>query len=186
MSIQPDAVHSDTQLIFHPAYLGHVWAEIGTDGSEIFPSGSEVPPYENTVFANIVSAMKRGLYTTAAYNVRCVANIRKKIGKKSKPGKREKPKVLALVAKRSDRSTLGELFAPKKSRGNQSGLRTISERDRYKGKVDWEAERPRITEWLNSGVSLSGIAKRLDVSPGALSKANKTHGLYERRNRVGS
>lgn len=186
MSIQPNAVHSDTQLIFHPAYPGHIWAEIKTDGSAIFPSVSEVPPYENIVFANIASAMKRGLYTTAAYNVRCVANIRKKIGKESKPGKRQKPKILSLVAKRSDRSTLGELFAAKRGRGSQVGLRTISEEDRYKGKVDWKAERPRITEWLNAGVSLSGIAKRLNVSPGALSKANKTHGLYERRNRVGA
>ena len=86
--------------------------------------------------------------------------------------------MLSLVAKSSDCTTLGELFAAKRGRGNQVGLRTISERDRFKGKVDWESNREQIATWLSHGLSLGKIAKRLKVSPSTLSEANKRFDLY--------
>jgi len=86
-----------------------------------------------------------------------------------------KPKWLSLVAKESDCTTLGELFASKR---NQAGLRTISETDRFKGKIDWESNRKRIAAWMGQGLSLGKIAKHLKVSPSTLSEANKRFDLY--------
>ena len=178
MIIQPNSSHCDTQLIFHPSHLGLVWGLLDQDGSW-FPPDPWSPTGENVVLANIIESMKRGVYTKAGYNLRCVPNIRKKIGKVSKKkGKPSKSKVLSLVAKSSDCTSLGELFAAKRDRGNQVGLRTISERNRYKGKVDWESNRGQIATWVRQGLSLGKIARRLNVSPSTLSEANKRHGLY--------
>ena len=101
--------------------------------------------------------MREGIYTKKAFNLRCVPNIRKKI--------RKKKKFLALVAKKEDCTTLGKLFAPKKTKGSQTGLRAISEKDRYKGKGDWESERQQIADWIDEGLSLGRISRKLDVSP---------------------
>ncbi len=154
-------------LIFHPSYPGWIWAEVNKDGDT-----------DNKILAHIISKMREGIYTRKAFKLRCVPNIQRKIGKPSKP------QVLALVAKKSDCTTLGKLFAPKKVKGSQVGLRTISEKDRYKGKVDWESNRHQITDWLSDGWSLWKIAKQLNISPSTLSEANKRYGLYDPRKSV--
>ena len=84
----------------------------------------------------------------------------------------------ALTAKRKDCVKLGHLFAPKKNRGSDEGLIAIAEKDRYKGKVDWEQKRHLIGQLLQQGKSVSQVARYLGVSPSALSKANKRHNLY--------
>ncbi len=152
-------------LIFHPSYPGWIWAEVTEDGET-----------DNEILQGIISKMREGIYTKKAFNLRCVPNIQKKIGKKRKS--------LALVAKKSDCTTLGKLFAPKKAKGSQIGLRTISDKDRYKGKVDWESNRHQITDWLSDGWSLWKIAKQLNISPSTLSEANKRYGLYDPRKSV--
>ena len=152
-------------LIFHPSYPGWIWAEVTEDRET-----------DNAILANIINKMREGIYTKKGFNLRCVPNIQKKIGKKRKS--------LALVAKKSDCTTLGKLFAPKKAKGSQIGLRTISEKDRYKGKVDWESNRHQITDWLSDGWSLWKIAKQLNISPSTLSEANKRYGLYDPRKSV--
>ena len=177
MNIQPNAVHSNTQLIFHPSHLGLVWAELDQNGSR-FPPDPWFPIGENVVLTNIIASMKRGVYTMAGYNLRCAPIIQKKIGRPSKP------KWLSLVAKKSDCTTLGKLFAANKGRGNHTGLRTISDKDRYKGKVDWESNRQQITGWISEGISLGQISKRLNVSPSTLSEANKRFDLYTPRTPV--
>ncbi len=133
--------------IYHPDYPGFKWTKVSKDGKT-----------DNVVLANIISSMRRGVYTQRAYNLRLVPDI-------------ENPK-------RKDCTTLGKLFACKKSSGSQIGLRKISEKNRFKGR-DWEAERVRITEWADSGLSVSDMAKRIGVSQSTLSKANKRYGLYE-------
>ena len=157
-------------LIFHPSHLGLVWACVERDGTAWLAPNPWFPSGENIVLTNIIKSMRRGVHTKKGYNIRCVSNIRRKIGKKKKR--------LSLVAKSSDCTTLGNLFAAKRDRGNQVGLRTISEKDRYKGKVDWESERDRIATLHRQGLSLGKIAKRLNVSPSTLSEANKRFDLY--------
>ena len=114
--------------------------------------------------AQIISKMRKGVYTKKAFNLRCVPDTRDKHGN--------------LTAKKKDCTTLGKLFAPRKIKGSQIGLRTISEEDRYKGKVDWESNRQKITDWMDEGMSLRKISRQLNVSPSALSEANKRYGLY--------
>ena len=160
-------------LIFHPSYPGWIWAEVTEDGET-----------DNEILQNIISKMREGIYTKKGFNLRCVPNIQRKIGKPSKRGEPPKPKWLSLVAKKSDCKTLGELFAPKKAKGSQIGLRTISEKDRYKGKVDWELNRQQIVDWIGEGLSLGEISRKLNVSPSALSKANIRYSLYAPKQRV--
>ena len=157
-------------LIFHPSYPGWIWAEVTEDGET-----------DNGILGNIIDKMREGIYSKKAFNLRCVPNIQKKIGKPSKRGEPPKPKWLSLVAKKSDCTTLGELFAPKKARGSQVGLKPISEENRYKGKVNWESKRGQIGAWLSEGLSIRGAAKKLGVSPSTLSEANKRFSLYEPR-----
>ncbi len=160
-------------IIFHPSYPGWIWAEVNEDGET-----------DNKILAHIISKMREGIYTKKGLNLRCVPNIQRKIGKLAKKGDPQKRQVLALVAKAKDCTTLGELFAPKKAKGSQIGLRTISEKDRYKGKIDWESNRHQITDWLSDGWSLWKIAKQLNISPSTLSEANKRFGLYDPRKSV--
>jgi len=133
--------------IYHPDYPGFKWAKVSKDGKT-----------DNVVLGNIIASMRRGVYTSKAYNLRLVLDI-------------DNPK-------RKDCTTLGKLFACKKASGSQIGLRKISEKNRFKGR-DWEAERERITEWVDSGLSVSEMARRLRVSQSTLSKANKRYALYE-------
>jgi len=113
---------------------------------------------DNVVLANIIASMRRGVYTPKAYNLRLVSVIKN--------------------PKKKDCPTLGKLFARKKPSGSLDGLTIISKKNRFKGR-DWEAERDRITEWAESGLSVSEMARRLRVSQSTLSKANKRYGLYE-------
>ncbi len=157
-------------LIFHPSYPGWIWAEVNEDGET-----------DNEILQGIISKMREGIYSEKGFNLRCVPNIQKKIGKLAKKGEPPKRQVLALVTKAKDCTTLGKLFAPKKMRGSQIGLKTISEENRYKGKVNWESKREQIGVWLSDGLSIRGAAKKLGVSPSTLSEANKRFGLYETR-----
>ncbi len=152
-------------LIFHLSYPGWIWAEVNEDGET-----------DNDILQGIISKMREGIYSEKGFNLRCVPNIQKKIGKKKK--------FLSLVAKKSDCTTLGKLFAPKKVKGSQTGLRAISEKDRYKGKVDWESKRQQIADWIDEGLSLGRISRKLNVSPSTLSKANIRYGLYTPKSRV--
>ena len=154
-------------LIFHPSYPGWIWAEVNKDGET-----------DNKILAHIISKMREGIYSEKGFNLRCVPNIQKKIGKSSKR------KVLSLVAKSSACTTLGTLFAPRKTRGNPIGLKTISEENRYKGKIDWESNRQQIIDWIDAGLSLGQIARNLNISPSTLSKANIRYGLYAPKERV--
>jgi len=140
-------------LIFHPSYPGWIWAGVSENGDT-----------ENSVLRHIINRMRDGVYTKKGFNLRCVPDTKDKYGN--------------LTAKKKDCTTLGKLFAPKKIKGSQVGLRTISEKNRYKGKVDWESNRQQITEWIDEGLSLGKISKRLNISPSTLSEANKRHGLY--------
>jgi hypothetical protein len=141
-------------LIFRPGYPGFVWAEVSPDGKT-----------DNVIVHNIISSMKRGQYTQKGYDLLLVPDTRDRYG--------------LLTAKKKDCVKLGNLFAPRKNRGSDKGLVTITEKNRYKGKVDWEKKRPLIGQLLRQGKSVSEVAKRFGVSPSTLSKANKRHNLYE-------
>ena len=137
--------------IFHPHQPGIVWAEVTKEGDT-----------ENVILHNIIHAMRRGKYTDKGYALLCVPNTRNRFG--------------SLIAKKKDCIRLGELFVPRKNRGSNIGLAKIREQNRFKGR-DWNRDRSNITKQIASGVSISKIAKSLGVSPSALSKANKRHGL---------
>ncbi len=139
-------------LVFHPDQPGIVWAEVSKDGET-----------ENVIVQNIIQAMKRGKYTKKGYDIRCVPNTKDRYG--------------SLTAKKKDCVKLGDLFAPKKNRGNSRGLYTIKDKDRFKGR-NWERDRPEIERLIVGGFSVSQIARRLGVTASALSKANKRHNLY--------
>jgi hypothetical protein len=142
-------------LIFRPGYPGFIWAEISADGKT-----------DNIIVHNIIQAMKRGKYTKKGYDIRCVPNSRNRYG--------------SLTAKKKDCVKLGDLFALKRDRGNSKGLCTIKDKDRFKGR-DWESDRTTIESEVKDGVSISQIARRLGVTPSALSKANKRYKFYARK-----
>ncbi len=139
-------------LIFSPRYPGWIWARVSKDGET-----------ENVIVQNIILAMKRGKYTKKGYDIRCVPNTKDRYG--------------FLTAKKKDCVKLGDLFAPKKNRGNSRGLYTIKDKDRFKGR-NWERDRPEIERLIDAGFSVSSIAKQLGVTTSTLSKANKRHNLY--------
>lgn len=140
-------------LIFRRNYPGFVWAEVSSDGET-----------NNAIVHKIIQAMRRGRYTKQGYDLQCVPDTRNRYG--------------ALTARKKDCVSLGHLFAPRKNRGSDKGLVTIAEKDRYKGKVDWEQKRHRIGQLIRQGKSVSEVAKHFGVSPSALSHANKRHNLY--------
>ena len=117
----------------------------------------------NLEVLKIIRNMKRGVYSEKDFNLRCVPDTRNRHG--------------SLTAKKKDCVRLGDLFAPKKNRGSNKGLRTIKDKDRFKGR-DWEGDRPEIKKLIEDKFSVSEIARRLGVTPSALSKANKRHNLY--------
>jgi hypothetical protein len=139
-------------LIFRPGYPGFIWAEITADGKT-----------ENVIVHNIIHAMKRGLYTKKGYDLLLVPDTRNSYG--------------LLTAKKKDCVKLGHLFAPKKNRGSDKGLISLTAENRFKGR-DWEADRPAIERMHKSGFSQSQMAKQLGVSPSTLSKANSRLKLY--------
>ena len=142
-------------LIFRPRYPGWIWARISKDGET-----------DNLEVLEIIRNMKRGFYSEKDFNLRCVPNTRNRYR--------------SLTAKKKDCVKLGDLFAPKKNRGSNKGLRTIKDEDRFKGR-NWESDRPDIERWTEGGFSVSQIARRLGVTPSALSKANKRYKLYPRK-----
>ena len=141
-------------LVFRPGYPGFVLAEVSSDGKT-----------DNVIVHNIIQSMKRGRYTRKGYDLLLVPDTRNRYG--------------LLTAKKKDCVKLGVLFAPRKNRGSDEGLITITEKNRYKGKVDWDKKRLLIGQLLRQGKSVSEVAKRFGVSPSTLSKANKRHDLYE-------
>ncbi len=90
--------------------------------------------------------------------------------------------------KNSDCKTLEEIFEMSQSNkcGRPENLRPISPENRFRGKVDWQAEKPNIQRWLREGLSVRGVAARLNVSPSTLSMANRRHGIYKPRDSVQS
>ncbi len=139
-------------LIFRPRYPGWIWARVSKDGET-----------DNLEVLEIIRNLKRGIYSEKDFNLRCVPNTTNRYG--------------SLTAKKKDCVKLGDLFAPKKNRGNSRGLYTIKDKDRFKGR-NWEGDRPEIERLIEGRFSVSEIARRLGVTPSALSKANKRHNLY--------
>ncbi len=139
-------------LIFDPLQPGIVMLEFSENGDT-----------EDVILQNIIHAMRRGKHTEKGYALRCVPDIRNRYG--------------SLIAKEKDCVKLGKLFAPRKNRGSNIGLRKIDEKNRCKGR-DWETARLEIERMEATGFSVSKMARRLGVSPSTLSKANKRHNLY--------
>lgn len=139
-------------LIFDPSQPGVVMAEFLANGDT-----------ESVVLHNVIFFMKRGQFTKKGYAIQCVPDIRNRYG--------------SLIAKKKDCVKLGGLFGPKKNRGSNSGLSTIREVDRFKGR-DWESDRPKLERMEKAGSSQAQMARQLGVSPSTLSKANKRHNLY--------
>ena len=121
---------------------------------------------DNPEVLEIIRDMKRGIYSEKDFNLRCVPNTRNRYG--------------SLTAKKKDCVKLGHLFAPKRNRGSNTGLRAIDDKDRFKGR-DWERDRLEIARLIDADFSVSRIAKRLGVTPSALSKANIRYKLYPRK-----
>ena len=142
-------------LIFRPRYPGWIWARV-----------SKIGETDNREVSEIIHNMKRGNYSEKDFNLRCVPDTRNRHG--------------SLTAKKKDCVKLGVLFAPKKNRGSNKGLRTIKDKDRFKGR-NWESDRPEIKKMIESDVSVSEIARRLGVTTSALSKANKRYKFYTRK-----
>ncbi len=142
-------------LIFNSRCPGIVWVEFSRKGDT-----------ENVILHNIIHAMKRGKFTKEGYALQSVPNIRNRYG--------------SLIAKKKDCVKLGELFAPKKNRGSNAGLSKIAEENRFNGR-DWESDRTTIESEIENGVSISQIARKLGLSPSALSKANKRYKFYARK-----
>ena len=157
-------------MINWPKFQGWPWAFIEGNRKTVGDRYSIGGTNDAIILANIIDSMKRGIYTDAGYKIKAFQYEDNGWG--------------WLHGKRKNVTTLGQLFAPKKARGNVKGLKTITEANRYKGKIDWETERQRITDLLADDVSLGQIAKRLSVSPSTLSEANKRHRLYPCRKRV--
>lgn len=139
-------------LIFRPGYPGFIWARVSKNGETWNPE-----------VQRIILNMKRGNYSSKEYDLRCVPETRNRFG--------------MLTAKKKDCVKLGDLFAPKKNRGSNRGLRTIMDKDRFKGR-DWDSDRVIIKRMESAGFSVSKMARRLRVTISALSKANKRHNLY--------
>ncbi len=121
---------------------------------------------DNPEVLEIIRDMKRGIYSEKDVNLRCVPDTRNRY--------------CSLTAKKKDCVKLGHLFAPKRNRGSNAGLRAIDDKDRFKGR-DWERDRLEIARLIDADFSVSRIAKRLGVTPSALSKANMRYKLYPRK-----
>jgi hypothetical protein len=149
----------NSYLIFSDTHIGFVLAEANPDGT------SDRLSFENGVIPSIME----GRGNDRALQLICVPNKRDKHGYLS----------------RKDATTLGELFSKPKNRGNNAGLRNISPKDRWGGKINWEKERPAISKQIRDGSSISEIARRLGISTSALSKANNLYKLYPKQRPFG-
>jgi len=145
-----------TYTIYHPDYLGRVIGEI-TDKGKLL-NGSNALDY-------LIGQVQRGVAKEKTKNIRCVPDI---------PNVKEKDVVL-----------LSKLVSKPKNRGSNQGLTTISETNRYKGKINWQEKKPSIQKWIKNGLTVSAIAKKLGINQSTLSKANKKHNLYLAKLQIG-
>ncbi len=150
-----------TYTVYNPNYLGFVLCKIDQTGKVI--EGSNSLQY-------LIDQIIRGIATdkakVLANNIRCVPDIPKV--------KEKNVKTLKQILEES------VIIKPKRS-GNRKNLKAITEKDRYKGKVDYEARRADIKRWDKQDLSLSVIASNLGISKSTLSMANKRFNLYPMR-----
>ena len=111
----------------------------------------------------MLDQLKRGVGTQAAKNLVCV------------PVGMDRPK-------NKDSKTLGQIVI-KNHRGNAANLRDLPSEIRYTGKVNWKDSgvQEQISHLHAAGKSIRFIARELNVTPQALTHANKQHGLYPPR-----
>jgi len=146
-----------TYTLHNPNNLGLVLGKIDQTGKVI--KGSSSLQY-------MVDQAIRGIATDKAKKIHCVPDI---------------PKVKEKHVKILDQILLKQVATKSKKSGNRRNLKTITEKDRYKGKVDYEARRADIEKWVKEGLSLGVIASRLGITKSALSMANKRYKLYPKR-----
>ncbi len=157
-------------MVNWPTIRGWPWACFSETGSVTGDHYSIGGKSDGIFLANIIASMKRGIYTEKGHKIPVFPCEDNGYG--------------WLEGKRQNCTTLRRMFAPKRARGNPKGLKSITEQNRYKGKVDWEADRQNITNCLSEGLSLGDVARRLGVSPSTLSEANKRYNLYPPQKRV--
>ena len=143
--------------LYNPNYLGFAFGKI--DQSRKIIEGSSSLQY-------MVDQVARWIATDKAKEIRCVPDIPKV--------KEKHVKTLKQLLEES------VITKPKRS-GNRKNLKAITEKDRYKGKVDYEARRADIESWDKKDLSLGVIASNLGISKSALSMANKRYNLYPMR-----
>jgi len=118
----------------------------------------------------MIDQIKRGIATDKANDfakrIRCVPDI---------------PKVKEKHVKTLKQLLEESVITKSKRSGNRKNLKAIAERDRFKGKVDYEARRADIEKWNKEGLLLGVIASNLGISKSALSMANKRYKLYPMR-----
>ena len=148
-----------TYTVYNPKYLGYVLGKIDQTGKVIVIEGTNALQY-------LIDQIKRGIVTDKAKEIRCVPDIPKV--------KEKHVKTLHQLLEKSVTTK------PKRS-GNRKNLKVITEKYRYKGKIDWEARRAEIERWGKEGLSLSVVASNLGISKSTLSMANKRYKLYPMR-----
>ena len=114
----------------------------------------------------MVDQVIRGIATDKVKKIRCVPDI---------------PKVKEKHVKTLKQLLEKSVIAKHKRSGNSKNLKVITEKNRYKGKVDYEARRADIERWDKEGLSLGVIASKLGISKSALSMANRHFKLYPMR-----
>jgi hypothetical protein len=165
-----------TYTVFNPDRLGSVLCKINQTG-KIIGGGNDVgvkPTSFNSISINafqyMIDQIKRGIATDEANDfakrIRCVPDI---------PNVKERH--VKTLQQLFDKSVITN---PKR-RGNRKNLKAITGKDRYKGKVDYEARRADIARWDKQGLLLGVIASNLGISKSALSMANKRYKLYPLR-----
>ncbi len=144
---------ADNWTIWNPEFTGETLGIINSKGKVI--SG-------NNALQWITSQVKRGVAKDKTNNLKC-----------SPLGSTQNKDIV----------TLKKLLGVNAHEGNKANLSTISETNRYKGKVDWSSDRVTtlITQLHNRGSSIRDIAAKLVVSPQALTAANKKFHLYPSR-----
>lgn len=161
-----------TYTVFNPDRFGFVLCKIDQTG-KIIEGGNDigVKPTSINSFQYMIDQIKRGIATDKAKDfakrIRCVPDI---------PNVKERH--VKTLQQLFDKSVITK---PKR-RGNRKNLKAITGKDRYKGKVDYEARRADIERWDKKDLSLGVIASNLGISKSALSMANKRYKLYPMRN----
>ena len=160
-----------TYTVFNPDRFGFVLCKIDQTG-KIIGGGNDVDwtPTSINAFQYMIDQIKRGIATDKAKDfakrIRCVPDI---------------PNVKEKHVKTLKQILVESVITKPKRRGNRKNLKSITEKDRYKGKVDYEARRTDIERWDKEGLLLGVIASNLGISKSALSMANKQYKLYSMR-----